>query len=168
MTTRVEPLELEDEPSFQRKEWLIQRIGWVAWVLVLLAGMLGLLGSGPLSSTSSSASDDSLTVRYDRFLHYHQPAMLEVTLNSDAPGEDSARLFVSQPLLERLQISRIEPEPEGRELASDGIIYTFPKPVSVDSATIRFHVQYEAAGNSNGRIALVGHEPASFNQFVYP
>lgn len=167
MTKRVEPLEIEELPAFQRKEWLIQRIGWVAWVLVLLAGMLGLIGSGPLSNTSSSASDDSLTVRYDRFLHYHQPAMLEVTLHPDISGS-SARLFLSQSLLERLQISRIEPEPEEGELASDGLIYTFPLLASAESAKIRFHVQYEAVGNSNGRIALIGHEPALVNQFVYP
>ena len=131
MAKRVESLEVEDLPSFQRKEWRIQRIGWVAWALVLLAGMLGLIGSGPLSSTSSSATDESLTVRYDRFLHYHQPTTFEVTLHP-------------------------------------GVIYTFPKAASVESAIIRLHVQYEAIGNSSGRIALLGHEPAAFNQFVYP
>jgi hypothetical protein len=94
--------------------------------------------------------------------------MLEVTLHAGIRGESIVRVFVSQPLLERLQISRIEPEPEGRELASDGIIYTFPKLPAVETAMIRFHVQYEAAGNSIGRIALLGHEPASVDQFVYP
>jgi hypothetical protein len=168
MATNAPTLELEELESFQRSEWRIQRIGWVLWALAILAGLVGLLGSGPLSSTSSTAPDGSLRVQYDRFVHRQQPIKLEVTLHRLGQTGNQARLFVSQQLLERLQIQRIEPEPQGRELATDGVVYTFPTAAEAESATIRFHAKYETFGNSRGQLALLGHEPAIFDQFVYP
>jgi hypothetical protein len=168
MSKQANTLEFDDVPSFQQKEWRIQRIGWIAWALVLLAGLLGLLGAGPLSSTSSSASDDSLTVRYDRFLHYHQSTILEITIHPPSRLEDKVRLFISQSILERLQISRIEPEPEGRELAADGVVYTFASESGITTAAIRIHAQYETFGKATGRIGLVGLQPATVTQFAYP
>jgi hypothetical protein len=168
MAARANTLEVEDLQSFQRKEWRLQRVGWLVWTIVVAAALVGLLGSGPLSSTSSSAPDDSLTVRYDRFLHYHKPLMFEVTLRPGNQTNNAARLFLSDELLMRLQISRIEPEPEGRELAAGGVIYTFPSESGLETATIRVHAQYEAFGRATGKIGLVGREPATVTQFVYP
>jgi hypothetical protein len=168
MSNPVEALEIEDLPSFQKKEWRIQRIGWAVWVLILLAGMLGLVGMGPLSSTSATASDDTLTLEYDRFVRYHQPTKLHVMLRPNNQTGDPIRLSISQPLLDRLQISRIEPEPQRRELSNDGVVYSFPTASAVEQARIRFHVQYEAIGSSTGRIALLGRESVTFHQFVYP
>lgn len=168
MTAPVNTLELDDLPSFQRKEWRTQRIGWLVWVVVIIAALAGLLGPGPLSRTSATAPDDSLTVRYDRFVHYHQPLLLEVALRLGPDQNNAARLFLSDELLAELQILRIEPEPEGSELTGEGVIYTFPNAAGLQSGTIRIHAQYEAFGNVKGRIGLIGRQFAAVTQFVYP
>ncbi len=161
-------LDLEEDEAFEKAEWRVQRIGWFFWALLLIAGLIGLLGPGPLSNAEATTPAGDLTVAYDRFLHYHHPAILEVELHNNESDSETTELTVSQTLLDRIEIHRIEPEPERRELAADGITYSFRRANDVEHAKILFHVEYERPGKSIGRIGLAGSEPVFFNQFVYP
>jgi hypothetical protein len=161
-------LDLQEDEAFQKVEWRIQRIGWFIWAAILLAGLAGLLGPGPLSNAEATTPGGDLTVAYDRFLHYHQPAILEVELHENDSPSKTTQLAISQTLLDRIEIHRIEPEPERHELASDGAIYSFPRADDAKHAKILFHVEYERPGKSVGSIGLAGREPVFFNQFVYP
>ena len=80
MATQREDLELETDESFQRSEWRIQRAGWIVWSLVIIAGLIGLLGSGPMSHKETAATDGSLKIDYDRYLHYHHPTQLTLSV----------------------------------------------------------------------------------------
>jgi hypothetical protein len=161
-------LDVPHDESFQKSEWRIQRLGWVLWGTVVVAALAGLLGTGPLSHAESSASDGSLSVRYDRFLHYHQPTAFEVFVSSRGQESGPLRLKVSRPLLDRVQILRIEPEPEDQLLAADGVVYTFSQEGTPEVGKILIHFEFEEFGTSSGRIELLGHGSASFKQFVYP
>jgi hypothetical protein len=161
-------LKLEEDEAFQKAEWRIQRIGWFVWAAILVAGLAGLLGTGPLSNAEATTPGGDLTVAYDRFLHYHQPGVLEVELHNNNSRSETTQLTVSQTLLDRVEIHRIEPEPERRELAADGVVYSFPRASNAQSAKIVFHIEYERPGKSTARIGLAGGEPVFFNQFVYP
>ena len=161
-------LQLEDNMASHRTEWRVQRIGWVLWGAVLIAALLGLMGPGPLSSQESSAADGSLSLKFDRFLHYHHPTQLELLLR---PGERRAtdiRVEVAQKLLDRVEIHRIEPEPTGRQLSDDGAVFTFPLAEGSQSSKVVFHMEYEKYGPSSGRISLLGGQSVDFKQFVYP
>jgi hypothetical protein len=160
-------LELEQDQTFQRREWRLQRLGWIAWGVVTLAGLAGLLGPGPLSDSEAVTSDGALIVAYDRFLHYHHPSQLKLTLRPRSSGEE-VRVQLSQSLLDRIEIHRIEPEPARRELTPDGIVYVFSLADELDAATIVFHVEYESMGSGRGTIRLAGGEPVKLKQFVYP
>jgi hypothetical protein len=167
MEFRAPSLQLDTDESFQRKEWRIQRLGWTAWALVLIGGMAGLLGNGYFSRKTSTAPDGSVTVVYDRFLHYHHPTQLEVTLTAAAGEQEGVQLKLNQNLLDRVQIERIEPEPAETRLAEDGVVYTFNRN-SAAGGKIVFFVDFEQYGTSRGHIQLIGREPAVVNQFVYP
>jgi hypothetical protein len=167
MESQTPDLELEIDERFQRTEWRLQRLGWAAWALLILAGTAGLLGSGYLSETTSTASDGTLTIVYERFLHYHHPTQLEAVFTLPVNDAEDIRLKISQSLLDRMQIERIEPEPAGAVLAEDGVVYTFKRSATVDGKVL-FFVDFERFGKSSGQIQIVGHEPAALNQFVYP
>jgi hypothetical protein len=160
-------LELEEDFQFQRREWRVQRVGWTLWALVVLAALVGLFGPGPLSSAESSTPDHSLTVQFDRFLHCKNPTTLELMIDPESDA-GAVRINVSQSLLDALRIVRIEPEPERRELAKDGIIYTFARAGATVINRIRLHVEYQRFGRQRGTIALEGHEPITLAQLVYP
>jgi len=166
MTARSEELQLDTDDAFQRKEWRIQRVGWVVWTLVIVAGVIGLLGSGPMSRAELVAADGSLTIAYDRYLHYHHPTQL--TLSVGKIADDELRIKLNRALLDRLQIQRIEPEPSQAELADDGVIYTFLQQPSARNAKVILHVDYEHFGATHGTVEVVGHEPVTLKQFVYP
>jgi hypothetical protein len=161
-------LELPEGERFFRIEWRVQRVGWIVWGLIVVAALAGLVGTGPLSSREVSASDGSLVVGYDRFLHYHTPSTIELTLPSMPGDSNPFRVQLSRALLEGVEISRIEPEPEGRTLAADGVVYDFPRGDGIANARILLHLKYERFGRHGGEIALVGHEPVTLSQFVYP
>lgn len=166
MTARSEDLQLDTDDSFQRNEWRVQRVGWVVWTVVIVAGFIGLLGPGPISQAKIAASDGSLTVAYDRYLHYHHPTQLTLSVGEVADGE--LQIKFDRALLDRLQVERIEPEPLKSELADDGVVYKFLQRPSSQNVKVIFHVDYEQFGASRGTVEVVGHEPVTLAQFVYP
>ena len=58
-------LEISEDIVFQRRSWVMQRVGWGLMALFLATGPTGAFGVGPLSSTSAIRED--LKVSYERF-----------------------------------------------------------------------------------------------------
>ena len=83
-------------------------------------------------------------------------------------ADDELRIKFDRALLDRLQVERIEPEPLQAELTDDGVIYTFMQKASSQNVKVIFHVDYERFGASQGTVEVVGHEPVTLKQFVYP
>ncbi len=55
---RVGDLDIEQDLDFERRQWHVQRVGWVVFLLILLAAFVGLLGTGR-SAMSSRRPDRS-------------------------------------------------------------------------------------------------------------
>ena len=68
-------LEFEQDLSFQRREWSIQRAGWLVMATIVIAGLIGLFGAGPLSSANAEAGP--LQLQYSRFERRHAPSELD-------------------------------------------------------------------------------------------
>jgi hypothetical protein len=161
-------LELDADMSFQRREWRVQRVGWVVWSLILGAGLAGALGPGLWSGAASTAADGSLTVTYDRFVHYHQPTQLVLALQPADESTGELQVAISQSLLDRLQIRSIEPEPDRMDLASDGMVLSYAPASGDPPFRVALDVEFDRMGSSQGSIALVGSAPAAVEQFIYP
>jgi hypothetical protein len=164
----TERLELPQDPVFQRREWRIQRLGWVIWAGIVAAAIAGLLGPGPLSKREAASVDGRLRVRYERFAHHHHPMLLEVALRPENETQDKLRVHLSQLLLDRIELRRIEPEPIARELDSSGAWYEFRCTPGVLSAKVVFHYECNAMGPGDGELRLAGSDPVLLKQFVYP
>ena len=164
----LDRLELDQNETFHRREWVVQRVGWVVWGGVILAALVGLFGSGPLSHRVAESVDGSIRVAYDRFVHHHHPTVLEVYLR---PAQDVGKelaIKVSQGFLNRVRIHDVQPDAERRELHSDGSIFIFTRDESAEAAKIVLHVEYERFGATPGRIEFLGHGGVDFSSFVYP
>jgi hypothetical protein len=161
-------IDLENHDALQQTEWRTQRVCWFLWSAIIVAAGLGLLGPGPLSAARNSNADGALTVTYDRFLHYHHPTELRITIGGATGVGDEVKLKLNQALLNRIRIQRIEPEPVRASLAGDGIVYAFSASDSTDLREIVFHVDFERIGRSRGTIAVNGKAPIVVSQFVYP
>ena len=168
MSQQTAELDLDTDPQFQKTEWRAQRIGWIVWSFIVVAACLGLLGPGWLSDREKASADGTITVGYERFLHYHNPSQLTVTCNGAQLDNDAFRISVERSLLDRMQIRRIEPEPEHQQVTEDGVIYGFQRDPQAETIKVVFHVEYERYGTVEGDIALAGGDPVTLRQFVYP
>jgi hypothetical protein len=168
ITSSNDRLELEQDPTFQRREWRAQRVGWIIWAGFLSAGLLGLLGPGPLSQREASSADGRLTVSYNRFVHRHHPIEFDITMQPENETQNALRLHLSRSLLSRIKISRIEPEPASRELTADGAWYEFRCEPGLADAKAVFHVECDRIGSGGGAMRLAGSDPVLLEQFVYP
>ena len=168
MPNRSASIELETDDRFQKREWRIQRVGWILWGCIIVAALLGFLGPGLLSETKSAAPDNSLSITYDRFVHYHHPRELEVRFDLGAVGASEFQIGVDKSLLESVDIERIVPAPKQSTVTEQGVVYTFDKEPQLRTGELLFRVDYEQQGRVRGGIALVGHEPAQVTQFVFP
>jgi hypothetical protein len=168
MKSQSQRLDLDMDPAGHRTEWRIQRVGWAVWGMIIVAGLCGVLGSGPLSATTSLATDGSIEVEYDRFVHYHDPITVTVRFRALETRSDRVNLTLSQLFIDRIRMDRIEPRPQQEQLAADGVIYGFEQVNDERELVIHFHFQHETVGMAEGQFAQVGHVPVAFSQLVYP
>ena len=164
---KADRLELERDESFHRWDWRSQRIGWILWGLVLAAAVAGLVGPGLFSATSASSADGAITVAYDRFAHFHHPTTLDVTLRP-ASSTNELQVTLPQSYLDRVQLVRVQPEPERQVLTTGGAVLIFARNPTADEVKFVLHIEHEYFGKTTARFELSGHEPVHFTQYVYP
>lgn len=159
-------IELDHDRAFQRREWRIQRVGWIGWFLLLGAATTGLTGPGLLDQKRISTSDNQLAIEYDRFLHHHHERQLSIWCRP--AGDGPVRLHVSQAFLDGVKLTRIVPEPTGREINEDGVTMIFDQASSGGRGKILLGFEAETFGWLSAEISMAGAEPLRFTQFVYP
>jgi hypothetical protein len=162
-------LEIDQELPYQRRAWQRQRVMWVLLTLVLLAALLGLFGPGLLSDAHAGDTSAPLWLEYPRFAHTYADAdTLRFQVAPAAVNAGQVRLWVSRDYLERVEVRRIEPEPEAVETTGDRYIYVFRAPNLNAPTRILFHVEPNSFGRLKGRAGLDGGAEFDFSQYVYP
>src|SRR5687768_9509454 len=95
---KVGDIDAGQDLEYQRREWQVQRIGWVVMLLILLTAMTGLLGRGPLSH--GTVSNDELELKYERIAHHFAADRLQLTIKR--PNADTVGVWISNEYLEAL------------------------------------------------------------------
>jgi hypothetical protein len=165
-TEPVGDLEHNRDLLFQRREWAIQRAGWLVMLAIIAAALIGLLGSGPLSSATAEAG--SLQLEYSRFERHHAPTALEVSVARSATNQDQVEVWVSSDYLARIEITSIVPEPEEVSEAGDRVVYRFNIDDQSEASVIRIALEPDEPGFTTGRIGVIDGPELMFSQFVYP
>lgn len=165
---RVKDLEIDQDLQFQRRAWVVQRIGWIAMVLIILAGLAGLFGNGPLSTTIKRSADGVVRIEYDRFDRFDSPTALKIFTRPEAARGDELRIHLSRDYMQGVQIQRVVPEPEHTELDNGGITYVFRLARPAQEAAVVFHFKMDIVGPLSGQLRAGNAEPLTINQFVYP
>jgi hypothetical protein len=163
---RVGSLEIDQDLEFERRQWALQRAGWIVIGLVVLLALTGLLGGGPFSH--AEAASGPLTLQYDRFIRERAPSELQLDVDPGAASDSELVLSLNQGFLEKVDVERIVPEPTEMETAADRIVYRFVIPDPEQPATIVFHLDPTEPGQAEGRVGLVDGEEIPFAQFIYP
>jgi len=69
-TKKVGDLQINEDMEFQRRSWIVQRVGWLVFALVILLAALGLFGDGILSDAKAGQEEGALWLEYPRFKRF--------------------------------------------------------------------------------------------------
>ena len=148
---KARTLEIEEDITFQQKEWFIQRIGTVMLFLFVGAALLGLTGmGGPLSHADVSDADGALHVEYERFVRRNAPSTIKVRLRG-GPGD--LRFWVSSSYLEQVRIDSIVPPPQLVFTESNRHVYVIRS--ATPDVLVTLDVEHLGMGRREAEVGLV-------------
>ncbi|CAM3008143.1 hypothetical protein SAXI111661_13580 [Saccharomonospora xinjiangensis] len=159
----------DGDPSFQRREWLLNRVGWALMALVVLAGLAGVWGGGGLGSQAQAASADGrMRVDYERFVRNLGETTVQIRFAPGSARDGMIRLSVSQEYLSQNEVMATTPDPDTIVADNGSLVYTFP--VRGDSPlTVTFDLRPTSGmGMLDATVGGASVGPVRFRQVVYP
>jgi hypothetical protein len=161
-------LELLQDLSFERRDWIVERVGWVVIAIVVIAALAGLFGPGPLSWTTAGEQGGPLWLEYARFGRLEAPLTLRVHLGPNIGQQGPARIWVSRKYLEGVHIERISPQPEQVEAGPEQLTYVFSISDPSGPTAVTFSLKTEHFGRQHGCVGIANGPTQCFRQFIYP
>ena len=151
------------ELFYHRREWFVQRIGWLCMLLFIVAACFGVFG-GQGAFTVTRGSADTLKLEYDRFARYASDTAFELTVGKANGG--TAVVEVDEALLRHFEVVSILPEPERIQGVGGRLQFAF----TVDRlpTTITMRLKPHHVGSMRGMFQLQSATPIPIEQFVYP
>ena len=168
VSTTNESIQIEEDPTYQRREWRIERIGWAMMAALLGAGLLGLFGYGPLSHTQAG-TPGTLTVAYDRLQRASAPSEYHFDAASTLARNGELRLRFDNALLEEMEMGSILPAPVQMRSGPGYTDFVFAMDTA-EGSSARFQFQFQPAtfGHVRGRVTADGAEPLVIDQIIFP
>ena len=164
----VQAVPIENDPRFQKRQWLAERIGWAVMAGIIIGAVAGLFGGGgPLARATAATADGTVRVEYARFARHHAPTSLDVTFAS-APAAGEVRIRVSKEFLDAMEVRSILPHPITSALAERQYVFVFERPAPAGEARVRMELESAKFGTTSGWIAVNDGAPIVFRQLVYP
>jgi len=161
-------MEIDEAMEFQRRSWIVQRIGWVFFALVLLLACLGLFGNGPLSDAKAGQENGTLWLEYPRFARFKDEFRITAHVNSGTATEGETMIQLDREYLERVEVSNIIPEPDAEINAPGQVTYVFKTNNANPPFTAYFYLTPREVGMQAGTFQLQNEQVVRFSQFIYP
>jgi hypothetical protein len=166
MANTESQLDVDQDLEFQRRDWSFERIGWIAMLLVVAAALLGVLGKGPISNAERLSTDHSLRVVYGRFERHGARTELTVFVRRDSSSGSAVTLWISDAFLRGIHLEGIDPAPVRQVSIGDRTLFDIA--VAGDSARLTFAFVPREMGGRRLELGIMGREPMTLSQFVYP
>ncbi|HSF30655.1 MAG TPA: hypothetical protein VLK82_09330 [Candidatus Tectomicrobia bacterium] len=161
-------LELNQDLDFERRSWIIERIGWVIMAVAGVAALAGLLGTGPISDTTAGELGGPLWLEYSRFGRFRAPLTLRIHLGPNANQHGTVRVWLSRDYLEGVQIEQVSPQPDRVEAGPERLTYVFPVSELSRATALTFSLKTAKIGRQRGCVGLATAVPVCFSQLIYP
>jgi hypothetical protein len=160
-------LENESVLRHYRREWRIERVGWLAFLAIIVCGVAGFLGPGPLTSLRIESDDGSLALEYYSVEHNAAPGSI-ILRARPAPGATEIRLAMSRSFCDHVKVESIVPVPRSIEARDDEIVCGFAVAGSSPELVVKVGYEYDKFDVFDHRVALDGGRPIRFRQWVLP
>jgi hypothetical protein len=171
--------DLLDSPRclrIQYREWLAERIGWIAGCVILLSATLGGCGSGAISHRNRSTPDGRLSIEYEALVRHSAPSRLVMRIRperdvADRRDPERTRPFqigISRSFVEQTSHFDFVPVAERTELRGNTIIYEFRGAPLAQPLQINCRYQYTGFGFTQCQVSLDETTSLKISQFAYP
>ncbi len=160
-------LQLKQDPAFQRREWLAQRMGWWVLAALVVAAVLGLFGGGPLSAAQAGSRGAPLWIEYERFVRVGAPTRIALHATVPAPAGE-IRLRIRRSYFEALKIDRMVPEPAAIAIGESHVTMRFDSVASGAAPfTVILDVEPLRAGRHQAAFDVDREGEVTFAQLAY-
>lgn len=163
--TEVGELQLEQDPTFQRRDWLVQRVGWALMLVVVLAAAGGLLGRGPAARATIGDAGAPIRIEYMRIIRHATAERLTMRL-ANVTGE--RRIVLDSAIVAALEIQRVVPAPIRMDGVAGGVAYTFGFAGPPGERAIVLDYASQRYGRQGGGITVQDQPPIRLSFFVLP
>jgi hypothetical protein len=154
---------VQENMRFQRRSWLVERLGWLVLTAIAAVGLTGALGNGPASW--ARASGGALIVTYERFERATRTSSFVFDL---APGPGGERtLHLSAPFQRDFELTSIQPPPLRSRTEKGGMALTFAAPAGAPGRVVIW-AHARSYGLSRIAASADGGPSAAFWVFAYP
>lgn len=160
-------LQIEQDLEFQRREWRMERAGWVALSSLVIAAAVGVFGDGPLSHASASDASGQLVVRYERFVRASVSSELHVQVASSAANSGEIAMWADPAYLRDVEVSSIVPEPTRVEQVGRRIRYVFAVAPGPEPSEITLRYKPAHAGRLHGSFGVSEGALVAVRQFAF-
>ena len=159
-------LELKSDLAHERREWRVQRVGWLLLALFCGSALAGLLGPGPLSKQQAGKVGSDLYIEYDRFIRKQSPYGLKVFCRPDTT-RDEFTITLDRGFVENVEIKGIQPEPSETTAGTTEYHFRFKRSGEGEQLVI-FHFEPDAFGTIETSVKLGDKASHQIKQFVWP
>lgn len=161
-------IELDEDLPFQRRNWIGQRIGWIAMAAIIAAALTGVFGArGPLSHATAGTAA-VLEVEYPRFARHRAPEELKIRAGERALGGGELHLAVSRDYLRGFDIEHITPEPQRVTGRAEALVFVFSLAPAARELEVRFALRPGPAGLHSGVLGTGSGHTARVSTFTWP
>lgn len=163
-------IQIEEDLDFQRKEWRVERVGWIIMAAIIALAVLGLFGgAGIFLRTTNGTPGTGIWVSFDRFIRFKSPSQLSIYMNPELDGSGKTSFWIDRKYLAKIQINNISPQPVEVEVEENRLTYHFTVSRSDLPIEVIFDITADDIGRNNGRMGMgQGGQVVEFHQFFYP
>lgn len=148
----------------QRREWVVERTGWVLMALLLAAGLLGLLGGGPLAHASLSSG--TVELKFDRIVRHSVTTHLRLHAVPADAVDGRLRVSLDWDYLGSVNLLDLNPVPASVVSSTEKLTWEFV--VDPKGTTIVWELEPTRAGSRQGRLEVGENTDLVFRQMVLP
>lgn len=165
---RIGDLEINQDMTFQEREWKVDRLGRALLVLLVVVSALGLFGHGPISWTDAAADDGSLEVSFERFGRRGGSQSVGITAPASAADDGSWQIELSNDYVGAVKIDAISPQPDSVEAVAGALRYTFTQAEPGADLELSLSLTPDTLWSASGTARVVGSAPVTIEHFFFP
>lgn len=157
---------VQENMSWQRLEWRIQRIGAVLLMIIVLAGACGLFSKGFLSNRTLTSDDGRLQVEYQRFGLFDSD--MSMVIRELRTGNGPLVITLSSEAMDNFQIQTLQPQPLRAVSTHHQMTISWPRDSVENGASVWIGLQPQKPGYYPITISTSEGSRVQFSQWIYP